>query len=183
MGDKVLKKIVITYLRKFAEPKIKKICGHDVSLLISNVRKNILNGRTFFIETDPIINEDVKIEVTEIILNYVKTAIKFVGEDEDKVMVYLNKTQKDSHPYNETISDGKSFRVFTESVDDGELKWHRDRETRMVEVIESNNWKLQIDNELPITLVVGEKYLIPEGVYHRIIKGNGDLKVSISFTY
>ena len=51
----------------------------------------------------------------------------------------------------------------------------------MVEVIESDNWKFQLDNELPTTLVVGEKYLIPEGVYHRIIKGNGDLKVSITF--
>jgi hypothetical protein len=78
-------------------------------------------------------------------------------------------------------SEGKSLRVFTESVDDGELKWHRDRESRMVEVIESDNWKFQLDNELPTTLIVGEKYLIPEGVYHRIIKGNGDLKVSITF--
>jgi hypothetical protein len=51
----------------------------------------------------------------------------------------------------------------------------------MVEVIESDNWKFQLDNELPTTLIVGEKYLIPEGVYHRIIKGNGDLKVSITF--
>jgi hypothetical protein len=37
-----------------------------------------------------------------------------------------------------------------------------------------------MDNELPIKLIVGEKYFIPEGVYHRVIKGNSKLKVRIA---
>jgi hypothetical protein len=37
-----------------------------------------------------------------------------------------------------------------------------------------------MDNELPIKLIVGEKYFIPEGVYHRVIKGNSNLKVKIT---
>jgi hypothetical protein len=181
MGNEVLKKVIIAYLKKFAEPKIKKKFGYEVSLSISNIRKNVLGGYTFYIESNPTVSDTIKFDVAKIIINYVKMGVAFIGDDDNTVMVYLNNSEKNTHPYDETISEGKSFRVFTESVDDGELKWHRDRESRMVEVIESDNWKFQLDNELPTTLIVGEKYLIPEGVYHRIIKGNGDLKVSITF--
>ena len=89
--------------------------------------------------------------------------------------VNLNKS-----PYDETISEGKNVRLFKESVDDNELKWHRDREDRMVEIIESNGWELQYDDELPFKLKKGMTIIIPEGVYHRVIKGKGDLKVSIT---
>jgi len=89
-------------------------------------------------------------------------------------------TKKKEVPYDETISEDKKVRLFTESVDDNELKWHRDREDRMVEIIESNGWELQFDNELPFKLKKGMSVIIPEGVYHRVIKGNGNLKVSIT---
>ena len=65
--------------------------------------------------------------------------------------------------------------VFTQA-----LAGHRDRENRLVEVLEGDNWYLQIDDELPKRLTVGEKYYIPVGVYHRVIKGNGELKVLIT---
>ena len=84
-------------------------------------------------------------------------------------------------PFEEKIIDDKRLRTFSLDVDDGELKWHRDRENRLVEVIEGGDWYLQMDNELPKKLVVGEKYYIPEGVYHRVIKGNQELKVLITF--
>jgi hypothetical protein len=51
----------------------------------------------------------------------------------------------------------------------------------LVEVIDGDNWGLQFDNELPIKLVKGESYIIPEGLYHRVIKGDGELKVKISY--
>ena len=51
----------------------------------------------------------------------------------------------------------------------------------MVEVLEGEDWYLQMDDELPKKLVVGEEYYIPEGVYHRVIKGNQELKVLITF--
>ena len=89
-------------------------------------------------------------------------------------------TKKKEVPYDETISEGKKVRVFTESVDNHELKWHRDREDRLVEVIEGEGWKLQFDDELPIKLEKGMGLIIPEGVYHRVIKGSGNLKVSIT---
>jgi hypothetical protein len=40
---------------------------------------------------------------------------------------------------------------------------------------------IQLDNELPILLEKGKEIFIPKGLYHRVIKGNGDLKVSIKF--
>ena len=82
-------------------------------------------------------------------------------------------------PFVEESKNNFRIRTFSENVDSDELKWHRDRENRIVEVIDSNNWKLQMDNELPIVLENGKKYYIPMGEYHRVIKGSGDLKVSI----
>ena len=89
-------------------------------------------------------------------------------------------TKKKDVPYDETINEGKKVRVFTESIDNHELKWHRDRENRLVEVIEGEGWQLQFDDELPINLEKGMGLIIPEGVYHRVIKGSGNLKVSIT---
>lgn len=85
-------------------------------------------------------------------------------------------------PYEDLeISEKSKIRIFESNVDSGELHWHRDREDRIVEVLEGNDWKLQLDNQLPIKMEIGKKYFIPEGVYHRTIKGNGDLKIKIHF--
>ena len=85
-------------------------------------------------------------------------------------------------PYEDLqISEKSKIRTFQSDVDSGELHWHRDREDRIVEVLEGNGWILQLDNQLPVEMVVGEKYFIPEGVYHRTIKGDGDLKIKINF--
>ncbi len=84
-------------------------------------------------------------------------------------------------PFEEKIVGNKKLRTFSPNVDDGELKWHRDREDRLVEVLEGEDWYLQMDDEFPKKLVVGEKYYIPEGVYHRVIKGNQELKVLITY--
>jgi hypothetical protein len=181
MGHKVLKTIVMAYLKKFAEPKIKKLTNQDLTLSIHEMFQNGIKGYTFYIDTEPDVRNNNL--VYEIVKDYIFQALRFVSEDVSAATVYLNQRRLniESVPYQETISENKKIRVFTESVDDGELKWHRDRESRLVEVLESNNWKVQLDNELPVTLEVGKSYLIPEGVFHRVIKGNGDLKVSITF--
>ena len=71
------------------------------------------------------------------------------------------------------------LREFKESVDSDELIWHQDREDRVITILESNNWKLQMDNELPITMEQGQCYNIPAYVFHRVIKGNGSLKIVV----
>lgn len=85
-------------------------------------------------------------------------------------------------PYQDLqITEKSKIRVFESNVDSGELHWHRDRENRLIEVLEGNGWMLQLDDELPVEMKVGNQYLIPEGIYHRTIKGNGDLKIKIDF--
>ena len=70
--------------------------------------------------------------------------------------------------------------AFKNDINSEELKWHRDREDRIVEVIENNNWFLQMDNEIPKKLIKGKKYYIPEGEYHRVIKGDGNLTIKVT---
>jgi hypothetical protein len=77
----------------------------------------------------------------------------------------------------EKISENTFIRTFYQNVESGELTWHRDREDRIIETIEETDWKFQIDNELPIN--ISGKILVPKGVYHRIIKGRGDLKIKL----
>ena len=85
-------------------------------------------------------------------------------------------------PYSDnSINENSKIRTFDVNVNTDELKWHRDRENRLVEVIDGENWGLQFDNELPIKLVKGESYIIPEGIYHRVIKGEGELKVKFDY--
>jgi hypothetical protein len=86
-------------------------------------------------------------------------------------------------PFEQEIVGDKRLRTFSPDVDDEELKWHRDRENRIVEILEGDNWFLQMDDELPKKLIVGEKYYIPEGIYHRVIKGDSILKILVSILY
>ena len=81
-------------------------------------------------------------------------------------------------PFQETkISDNTFVREFSQDTDSGEFVWHRDLEDRIVEPIEDTDWMVQLDNELP-KKIEGEVF-IPMGVYHRLIKGTGDLKVRV----
>lgn len=79
------------------------------------------------------------------------------------------------------LSENVKIRTFSSSTNIGEFTWHRDREDRVVELIEGENWYVQLDNELPKKLVKENKVFIPKGVYHRVIKGEGDLTVKIEF--
>jgi len=80
-------------------------------------------------------------------------------------------------PFKEHTQDGYHIRTFSEKVDSEELMWHRDEEDRIVESIGSTDWMIQLDDKLPQTLT--EKVFIPKEVYHRVIKGNGDLTVKV----
>lgn len=82
-------------------------------------------------------------------------------------------------PFKQEEKDGYLLREFKEEVDSEELIWHRDKKDRVVEVIKSCDWMLQLDNELPIRLEEGQKYFIPKKVYHRVHKGKNNLVVKI----
>ena len=82
--------------------------------------------------------------------------------------------------YSDTrLSHNKKRRVFNESVNSEELKWHKDEYNRTILVESSDGWKLQMDEELPQDLKVGQKYSINKETYHRVTKGSGDLKIVI----
>lgn len=81
-------------------------------------------------------------------------------------------------PFQETkLSDNTFIREFKQDTDSGEMVWHRDREDRIIESIGETDWLIQIDNELPKS--INEEVFIPMGVYHRLIKGTGDLKIKL----
>jgi hypothetical protein len=81
-------------------------------------------------------------------------------------------------PFKEKTQKNISIREFSSNVDSSELIWHKDKEDRIVEVLQNSNWMFQMDNELPKLLK--DKLFIPKETYHRVIKGNGDLVVKIT---
>jgi hypothetical protein len=80
-------------------------------------------------------------------------------------------------PFKENKENGFYIRKFSEGVDNSELVWHRDKEDRIVEGVGYTDWMVQLDNQLPIPLT--ETIFIPKEMYHRVIKGTGDLTVRI----
>lgn len=81
-------------------------------------------------------------------------------------------------PYiEEVINESVVIRTFSVSIDESELEWHWDEETRTVIALNENDWFFQFDNQLPIPF--NEEINISAGIIHRIIKGTGDLKLKI----
>ena len=80
-------------------------------------------------------------------------------------------------PFKEHIEEGYHIRTFSEDTDDMELVWHRDKEDRIVESVGDTDWMIQIDNRLPEK--IDGKIFIPRETYHRLIKGNGSLKLKL----
>tara|TARA_Y100001937_G_scaffold64192_1_gene87862 strand:+ start:1004 stop:1285 length:282 start_codon:yes stop_codon:yes gene_type:complete len=71
------------------------------------------------------------------------------------------------------------IREFDPNRDDAEFVWHRDMEDREIEVLEGEGWQFQYENCIPYHLQKGMVFDIPEGEYHRLIKGYNILKCRI----
>jgi quercetin dioxygenase-like cupin family protein len=84
-------------------------------------------------------------------------------------------------PFKQEGKGNIKIRTFDSNVDQHELLWHRDREDRLVTIIEPNGWKFQMDNQLPITLNEGEQIFIPKDTFHRVLKGKGEFKIKVEF--
>ena len=83
-------------------------------------------------------------------------------------------------PFEEEKIDEYNFiRTFPADVDEMDLIWHADKENRIITVLEGNGWKFQFDEELPIKMTKGKSISILKGRLHRIIKGNGILKINL----
>lgn len=84
-------------------------------------------------------------------------------------------------PFSQEKFENYWIRIFSKDVETDELKWHFDNENRRVTVLEGNDWMFQMDDDLPVTLKVGDIIEIPKGIYHRIKRGSNDLKIKIEF--
>jgi hypothetical protein len=83
------------------------------------------------------------------------------------------------NPYKEDkISENKFIREFSGETNQSEYIWHIDREDRIIESVDKTDWYIQLDNQLP-RVIEGEIF-IPRGVYHRIIKGSGNLRIKLT---
>lgn len=82
------------------------------------------------------------------------------------------------NPYKDLeVTDLYIIREFSEDIDPIELLWHRDNEDRTIEIIGKTDWKFQLEDNLPTS--INKPIFIPRGMYHRVIKGAGNLKVKI----
>ena len=82
------------------------------------------------------------------------------------------------NPYFEyIINKNEVIRVFENDDLGTEELWHRDLEDRTIEAIGETDWKVQLDNELPTSL--NRPIFIERHQWHRVIKGNGNLKLKI----
>lgn len=75
------------------------------------------------------------------------------------------------------ITDKYIIREFNKNIDPIELKWHRDDESRIVEIIGNTDWQIQLDNQLPTSM--NKLISIPRHMWHRVIKGTGNLTLKI----
>lgn len=60
------------------------------------------------------------------------------------------------------------YRVFNNVTPD-KLVWHRDNKTRIVKLISEQEVYLQLENELPLKMMINVPYAILKEQYHRII--------------
>lgn len=81
-------------------------------------------------------------------------------------------------PYQEQVLEENTFiREFSQDIDELDLIWHMDDEDRTIVTIEETDWLFQFDDELPLSL--NSPIFIPRHKIHRVIKGNGNLKIRI----
>lgn len=110
-----------------------------------------------------------------------KRGLDYITDKKEKSKEKTKRQTESYLPFDEYIEEGYHIRTFYDDTDDMELVWHRDKEDRIVESIGDTDWMIQLDNELPIPLT--ERTYIPKETYHRVIKGNGDLKVKVKKLY
>jgi len=82
-------------------------------------------------------------------------------------------------PFEQEVKEGVIYRTFKPDVESEELKWHQDLNDRKVTIIENGGWKFQMENGLPTKLKDGDILDIPKLAWHRVIKGENQLVVSI----
>jgi hypothetical protein len=107
MANKVLKRVVTEYLKRLAEPRVKKLTGLDIDISLWGVNSyNELSGTQgkVFIDFDPVVNRNTKEGkvIGKVITTYAEDALKFVGQ-EKYYKVYIN--QRTLDPLDEQVEE------------------------------------------------------------------------------
>jgi hypothetical protein len=79
--------------------------------------------------------------------------------------------------YSDTEIDNYVMRTFRQDSDSEDLTWHRDAEDRIISSIKETDWMIQVEDQLPE--MIANSIEIKSGVWHRLIKGTGDLTLKI----
>jgi len=91
--------------------------------------------------------------------------------------------RKSSFPFAETVLDERTrLRTFAPATGHDELVWHRDREHRIVQVLEGKGWMMQVDGRLPIPMTPGEVHVIPKETWHRVIREDSATHLTVEIT-
>jgi hypothetical protein len=84
-------------------------------------------------------------------------------------------------PFKETLVSEEKIdtviRIFDQDIEPDELKWHWDDEDRVIYSVNETDWMFQFDNQLPEK--IDNRIKISKGVWHRIIKGTGNLEIIV----
>lgn len=145
------------------------------SLLKANTSLQLQNKMTWYSKEYPESEYDTKFGTPFTLKNGTR-CVKVTRLKEKKSPTSENLTNP--KPYTDIeITDKYIIREFNENVDPIELLWHRDNESRIVEIIGNTDWKIQLDEELPTSL--NKPISIPKHHWHRLIKGNGNLRLKI----
>jgi hypothetical protein len=200
MSGVELEKHLLKFFNKSLSPKIKKEFDFNIELSVHDIKTEEYPDSkiyTIFIDTEPYKLLDVPKSVREFIYNETGSFLEYLGIPWSLQNIHLNKRvlkredeqgfihhrwlreEKKELPFDEKVKGNVKERIFSENTDEMELKWHWDEQDRIVTPLHKTDWMLQLDNELPVKLIEGNEYFIPVGVYHRVIKGNGDLKIKV----
>ena len=188
MKPENVKKVLTKFLKLFSK-RLKDSYGVDIDFSIYKVGyAQNLEGKVFyhiFIDSNPEERSEknqkyIKDEIKEFLEDHLKLSEKH------KVIIELDKRplyniEEEKLPFLEKKLKNSRIREFSENVTSDELKWHFDEEDRMVKSLHKTDWLVQIDNEFPQKLTENSEIFIPKGVYHRLIKGSGNLKVNVRF--
>jgi len=164
---------------------------HDIDIKIYDIVKRSEDNRPMiFVDSEPIHLEHSiqdedgnNVNFSEAVWDELYTGLSLLGLNLYKMVFLFNKRSLNPGlPFDQDeISENVKIRTFSENVDPNELKWHTDKEDRIVIPENNTDWMLQMDNDLPQPLIKGKEYHIPKDVYHRVIKGEGDLNVKVIF--
>ena len=116
------------------------------------------------------------VKIKKIGLKLVTGVATFLDTISSWVLQHL--PQLSGKPYTDiTESDNTISRLFPATTKPEALKWHMDDEDRIITILEKTNWQFQFEDQLPVPL--NSPIFIKRHQWHRLIKGDGPLMISI----